>query len=94
MGAGCGSADGGFYDVLVEDNEAEDDKVQGHDIINPSRKSLSSVPSSSVRAYKISAKIEKVEKRVNCSPSILTMSSFITLLQVRVLSLGSRGGMR
>ena len=35
LGAGCGSADGGFYDVLVEDNEEEDGEVQEHDVYQP-----------------------------------------------------------
>ena len=35
LGAGCGLADGGFYDVLVAYNEAEDDKVQAHDGYQP-----------------------------------------------------------
>ena len=35
LGAGCGSADGGFYDVLVEDNEGEDGEVQEHYFYQP-----------------------------------------------------------
>ena len=35
LGAGCGSADGGFYDVLVEDNEGEDATVHAHGVYQP-----------------------------------------------------------
>ena len=35
MGAGRGSEDGGFYYVLVEDNETKDASVQAHDEYEP-----------------------------------------------------------
>ena len=68
-------------------------KLKSMTLINPLKKSLSSVPSSFVRAYKTSASTDRVEKRVNCSASILPMLRFITSPQVGVLSLVSRGGM-
>ena len=35
LACGCGSADGGFYDVLVDDNEEEDGNVQVHNVYQP-----------------------------------------------------------
>lgn len=55
-------------------------------------KLLSSGPSSFVRAYMTKASTERAVKRMKTNISTLPILNLITSLQVKVLSLGSSGG--